>query len=884
MPPHQQHNEHEHEPYECDYDDEPVLRVDLVACADGEWATATTRADDDEVGCARDAATSREHLLRLRAQAANKAPPRQLPTAPTLPTLAGHPPRPLVHRPSPPVPAAAAAAVDDDDRMDVDAAMGCPVVPAPPAAASVAPAASTPAFITSVQTAALADAALAPPLPAAPDSLDALLDLEDPEADTALPTFDLPDADHVDDDAVDFICTVPPLPRSARGRGPLLPPRPPGKSHTLLLDIDETLLMCRAGAMPGMHLAFSVEYLGTRHDIAGKLRPGVRAFLRRMAQHFELVLFTASQAVYADRVRAVLDPHGDLIDHLLHRDHCVPVNGNYLKDLAPLGRDLATTLLVDNAPQAFAYHPLNGIPVPSWYGDLDDRVLPRLARRLVHLAQHPDVRPLVCAQSRLVHRLVHHAHQAGRVPVGLAMGLANMYPHAVQPVNPAALNADALAPAPSLAASSWPGVSGMLPFFSMSNARYMETWDEPEVRLLPLDTAAYDCLAWPVPSIDEPVPWSASMEASLDPFFGLHDHASEHHHHHHHLGDDGEEQYMHDDTHSGDSGKQDDMSQDVAMVPVAFEDQDMLDLLDTNDSVVDHNGVLTTTLGGPLTLDPAVLDLNSASPQPTPPLEYDDHHHHHHGFLGLAATQASSELDFTGITVSRRSTWDAATAAMHLPGPPPLLPLPNVHLELSLARAIEKIADRNASGTLASTAPSSVASPASLSNPSSVPPSPTSSRRAPRPNPLSPAAVAAPPTASQLTPVTPSSAPVAPFPTPTTPDFDEAAWTVTLEDVLADAARLAPRASVSSSSSSLAAALGPAPRPAPPPVPPAPHRPPIARTNAAPSHLGPPPNPTRLSRSPPASSICVAGADPVRGAATAAEPTVVPLVSVTAAE
>ncbi|KNE56335.1 dullard-like phosphatase domain-containing protein [Allomyces macrogynus ATCC 38327] len=771
--------------------------------------------------------------------------------------------------------------------MDVDAAMGCPVVPAPPAAASAAPPASTPAFITSVQTAAHADAASAPPLPAAPDSLDALLDLEDPDADTALPSFDLPDADLVDDDAVDFICTVPPLPRSARGRGPLLPLRPPGKSHTLLLDIDETLLMCRAGAMPGMHLAFSVEYLGTRHDIAGKLRPGVRAFLRRMSRHFELVLFTASQAVYADRVRAVLDPHGDLIDHLLHRDHCVPVNGNYLKDLAPLGRDLATTLLVDNAPQAFAYHPLNGIPVPSWYGDLDDRVLPRLARRLVHLAQHPDVRPLICAQSRLVHRLVHHAHQAGRVPVGLAMGLANLYPHAVQPVNPAALNADALAPAPSLAASSWPGVSGMLPFFSMSNARYMETWDEPEVRLLPLDTAAYECLAWPVPSIDEPVPWSASMEASLDPFFGLHDHASEHHHHHHHHGNDVEgEDDMHPDAHAHgfDSGKQDGMLQDVAMVPVAFEDQDMLDLLDTNDTVVDHNGVLTTTLGGPLTLDPAVLDLNSASPQPTPPLEYDDHHHHHHGFLGLAATPASSELDFTGITVSRRSTWDAATAAMHLPGPPPLLPLPNVHLELSLARAIEKIADRNASGTLASTAPSSVASPASLSNPSSVPPSPTSSRRAPRPNPLSPAAVAAPPTNSQLTPVTPSSAPVAPFPTPTTPDFDETAWTVTLEDVLADAARLAPRAAVSSSSSSLAAALGPAPRPAPPPVPPAPHRPPVARTNAAPAHLGPPPNPSRLSRSPPASSICVAGADPMRGAATAAEPTVVPLVSVTAAE
>ena len=182
----------------------------------------------------------------------------------------------------------------------------------------------------------------------------------------------------------------------------LLPPQSHRPSRpTLVLDLDETLVHCSIDPIPNPDLTFKVDFNGTLYDVFVRKRPHFEEFLEHVSRRFEVVVFTASQQVYAETLLNILDPTKRWIHHRLYRDACLCVDGNYLKDLTVLGRDLSTTVLVDNSPHAFGYQIDNGIPIESWFDDDNDTELQKLSPFLDRLHSVKDVRTVLRAQFQL---------------------------------------------------------------------------------------------------------------------------------------------------------------------------------------------------------------------------------------------------------------------------------------------------------------------------------------------------------------------------------------------------------------------------------------------------------------------------------------------------
>ncbi|KAJ1919737.1 CTD small phosphatase-like protein 2 [Mycoemilia scoparia] len=190
--------------------------------------------------------------------------------------------------------------------------------------------------------------------------------------------------------------SLPPIPKEHLQR-PFVLPRKTRSSPpiTLVLDLDETLVHCSVTEIKDPDLIFPVEFDGTIFQVHCRLRPKYLEFLERVSKIFEVVLFTASQQAYANKLMNYIDPQRKLVKYRLFRDSCVNINENYIKDLSILGRDIGKVVIVDNAPQTYGYQQSNGIPIRSWYEDPNDNELMMVLEFLETLVGKEDVRPLV---------------------------------------------------------------------------------------------------------------------------------------------------------------------------------------------------------------------------------------------------------------------------------------------------------------------------------------------------------------------------------------------------------------------------------------------------------------------------------------------------------
>ncbi|GBF92984.1 carboxy-terminal domain RNA polymerase II polypeptide A small phosphatase [Raphidocelis subcapitata] len=191
----------------------------------------------------------------------------------------------------------------------------------------------------------------------------------------------------------------PPVPPRAYAQAVIGAKRPEdaGKK-TLVLDLDETLVHSSFKPIPNPDYIIPVEIDGRMVDVYVLKRPWLDHFMATVGPRFEVVVFTASLAKYADPLLDLMDTAGN-VRWRLFREACCPFEGNYVKDLLCLGRDLSGVIIVDNSPHSYVFQPDNAVPISTFIDDMEDQELLEILPQLLKVEAVDDVRALLGPQN-----------------------------------------------------------------------------------------------------------------------------------------------------------------------------------------------------------------------------------------------------------------------------------------------------------------------------------------------------------------------------------------------------------------------------------------------------------------------------------------------------
>ena len=148
------------------------------------------------------------------------------------------------------------------------------------------------------------------------------------------------------------------------------------KKYTLILSLDDTIIH------------FKTNTIINNKGIM-QIRPGLIEFFQNIRSYYEIIIFSIGNKKYTDAIIDSIDTNKKYIDYRLYQEHCIIINGEYVKDLSKIGRGIDKMVIVDNLPQNYRLQNDNGINIKSFYGDNpNDKVLYHLSKILISMAQN----------------------------------------------------------------------------------------------------------------------------------------------------------------------------------------------------------------------------------------------------------------------------------------------------------------------------------------------------------------------------------------------------------------------------------------------------------------------------------------------------------------
>ncbi|RTE70066.1 Mitochondrial import inner membrane translocase subunit TIM50 [Fusarium euwallaceae] len=125
-------------------------------------------------------------------------------------------------------------------------------------------------------------------------------------------------------------------------------------------------------------------------------RPGMDYFIRYLSQYYELVLFTTVPFATGEPLLRKLDPFRFIL-WPLYREATKFEDGEVVKDLSYLNRDLSKIIIIDTNAKHVRNQPENAIVLKPWKGEPGDKELVGLIPFLeyIHTMQYSDVRKVI---------------------------------------------------------------------------------------------------------------------------------------------------------------------------------------------------------------------------------------------------------------------------------------------------------------------------------------------------------------------------------------------------------------------------------------------------------------------------------------------------------
>ena len=175
---------------------------------------------------------------------------------------------------------------------------------------------------------------------------------------------------------------------------------PNNRKKLAVFDLDETLIhgVVNTQNYENKDNLLSITLPSKKiAKIGVNIRPHWEEAIQRISKLYNIVIYTASHASYADSVLDFIDPEKKYFYNRLYRSNCIDIKMDgtdiYIKDLNIFeDYNLKDILIVDNSVLAFAFHLDNGIPILPYYEAKNDYELLFCAYYFESIFEYDDLR------------------------------------------------------------------------------------------------------------------------------------------------------------------------------------------------------------------------------------------------------------------------------------------------------------------------------------------------------------------------------------------------------------------------------------------------------------------------------------------------------------